>query len=168
MPQATTTPIEATPASAGATQVVAIERLRESKTNPRRHFSPAGMAELVKSVAEHGVLNALLVRTVTVCSNKPGKATETRQEFQIICGARRYRAAKEAGLAGVPVPGIRNDPQADRDDRHARMEQAMAILADCNDADLARRLVGATLSGEMPVTKDYCNPKWVREEASKP
>lgn len=73
----------------GAFQLVELSRLIESKTNPRRHF--AGLDELTASVKQHGVLTPLLVRPV------PGL------DYEIIAGARRYRAAKAAKLPAVPV-----------------------------------------------------------------
>ena len=75
-------------------QTVEIGRLAESRTNPRRHFGERGMEELVGSVRDHGVLNPLLVRP---CADG-GKG-----RLEIVCGSRRYRAAKTAGLKTIPV-----------------------------------------------------------------
>lgn len=69
---------------------VAISQLYESKSNPRKVF--ADMDELVASVKEKGVLVPLLVR-------KNGKD----EGYEVIAGARRYRAAKLAGVERVPV-----------------------------------------------------------------
>jgi len=73
---------------------VELGQLVESPLNPRTHYDPAGMAELVKSVRASGLLTPLLVRTV------PGKHGRT---YEIVAGSRRFRAAKEAGLGTVPV-----------------------------------------------------------------
>ena len=62
-----------------------------SPTNPRRHFSPEAMAELVASVRSHGVIEPLIVR-------KNGGA-----KFHLVAGERRLRAATEAGLKTIPV-----------------------------------------------------------------
>ena len=73
---------------------VRLAQLHESKTNPRRHFS--GLEELTGSVKQHGVLTPLLVRPLdNEGSDLP--------RFEIVAGARRYRAAKAAGLGSVPV-----------------------------------------------------------------
>lgn len=69
---------------------VPIVELKESKTNPRRAFGEEGMKELVASVERHGVLVPLLVRP------KNGK-------YEILAGARRYRAAKKAKLGTLLV-----------------------------------------------------------------
>lgn len=65
--------------------------LTESKTNPRRHADAKAFADLVSSVREHGVLVPLLVRPTRNGS------------FEIVAGARRYRAAKEVGVDSIPV-----------------------------------------------------------------
>lgn len=72
--------------------VVPLNTLRESFTNPRKFFDPKALKELSESVREHGVLEPLIVRA----NGKPSEA-------EIVCGARRYRAAKMAGLTEVPV-----------------------------------------------------------------
>ena len=62
-----------------------------NKDQPRRDFDETAMAELSKSIAEHGVLQPILVRPI------PGGA------YQIIAGERRWRAARAAGLSEIPV-----------------------------------------------------------------
>src|SRR5690348_5608855 len=76
-------------------RVVSLNLIQESKTNPRRHF--AGIDELTASVKQHGVLTPLLVRqTEPFDPNAPGT-------YEIVAGARRYRAATKAKLESVPV-----------------------------------------------------------------
>lgn len=70
--------------------------LHESPTNPRRMFEAKPMAELVASVREHGVLQPVLVRDRQQAGEEPGS------RYEIIAGARRYRAAREAGLLELP------------------------------------------------------------------
>lgn len=74
-------------------QILPLEWLRPSKTNPRKHFGD--LSELIASVREHGILTALLVRPMN------GNPNDTL--YEIIAGERRYRAAKEAGLRELPV-----------------------------------------------------------------
>jgi ParB family transcriptional regulator, chromosome partitioning protein len=57
---------------------------------PRRYFDRDAMRKLTESVRQHGILQPLLVRP-----HGGG--------FELIAGERRYRAAKEVGLATVPV-----------------------------------------------------------------
>jgi ParB family chromosome partitioning protein len=70
---------------------VSLSLLSESKTNPRRIFEDAALKELADSIRTQGVLSPLLVRPLT------------ENGFEIIAGARRYRAAQMAEAATVPV-----------------------------------------------------------------
>src|ERR1700722_1502418 len=65
--------------------------LTESRTNPRRIFEDNALKELAESIRTQGVLSPLLVRPL----NELG--------FEIVAGARRYRAAQLAGVPTVPV-----------------------------------------------------------------
>lgn len=83
--------------AAGEFQVVDIGEIIESQTNPRKHFAKVALQDLTESVKEKGVLVPLLVRR-----NLIGEA-DVISGFEIVAGARRYRAAKAAGLTQVPV-----------------------------------------------------------------
>jgi ParB family chromosome partitioning protein len=65
--------------------------LNESKTNPRRAFDETSLKELAASIRNQGVLSPLLVRPLT------------ENGFEIVAGARRYRAAQMAEQQTVPV-----------------------------------------------------------------
>ena len=65
--------------------------LEPNREQPRQDFDDEALAELSRSIAEHGVLQPILVRP------QPNGA------YQIIAGERRWRAARAAGLAEVPV-----------------------------------------------------------------
>jgi ParB family chromosome partitioning protein len=65
--------------------------LSESATNPRHIFEDAALKELAESIRSQGVLSPLLVRPLT------------DQSFEIVAGARRYRAAQMAEAPTVPV-----------------------------------------------------------------
>lgn len=56
---------------------------------PRRSFEPEEMAELAQSVAEVGILQPISVR-------------KTANTYELVCGERRLRAARMAGLREVP------------------------------------------------------------------
>ena len=64
--------------------------LTESKTNPRI-FEDAALKELANSIRSQGVLSPLLVRPLN------------ERSFEIVAGARRYRAARMAESETVPV-----------------------------------------------------------------
>ena len=70
---------------------VSLSLLNESKTNPRRIFEDAALKELADSIRSQGVLSPLLVRP------------RTEKSFEIVAGARRFRAAQIAEVPTVPV-----------------------------------------------------------------
>lgn len=69
--------------------------LFESEHNPRRHFDEAKLAELAESIRQKGIVEPLVVR------ERP-YVEAGAPRFEIVAGARRYRAAKLAGLDSVP------------------------------------------------------------------
>jgi ParB family chromosome partitioning protein len=75
--------------------------LSESTTNPRRIFEDVALKELAESIRTQGVLSPLLVRPLA------------ENGFEIIAGARRYRAAQMAEAATIPIRIVHlNDAQA--------------------------------------------------------
>lgn len=70
---------------------VSVNRVRPSSRQPRRAFDETALSLLADSVREVGVLQPVLVRE-----------TET-DDFELIAGERRWRAAKRAGLTTIPV-----------------------------------------------------------------
>ncbi|WP_311245662.1 ParB/RepB/Spo0J family partition protein [Microbacterium sp. WCS2018Hpa-23] len=67
------------------------QKIVPNPRQPRTHFNPEDLAELVHSVREFGVLQPVVVR-----KNSEG-------EYELIMGERRTRAAREAGLAAIPA-----------------------------------------------------------------
>jgi ParB/RepB/Spo0J family partition protein len=72
-----------------------IENLREAAYNPRRHFDEKQLADLVESVKSKGILNPLLVRPIS-------NTKSLDPVYEIVGGARRFRAAKVANLGRIP------------------------------------------------------------------
>lgn len=75
---------------ATADSMVDIESIHPNPNQPRMHFNDAELNELSDSIAEHGVLQPLLVR-------------KDVDGYEIIAGERRYQASKIAGLTEIPV-----------------------------------------------------------------
>lgn len=73
------------------TQDVPLDRIVPNRYQPRQSFEPGELAQLAESVKRNGVLQPILVRR---------KADGL---FELIAGERRYRAAKLAGLKGIPA-----------------------------------------------------------------
>jgi ParB family chromosome partitioning protein len=72
---------------------VAVAQLHPGRFQPRRHFDDGAIDGLVESIRERGILQPLLVRPHTVFPD----------QYEIIAGERRWRAAQRAGLHEVPV-----------------------------------------------------------------
>lgn len=70
--------------------------IEESKTNPRRAFDKAAMADLVESVRNHGVLQPVLVRPHP-------HSLDVGKIYELVAGHRRLRAAIKAELEEIPV-----------------------------------------------------------------
>jgi len=84
---------EITPANE---QVLPISKIVPSTRQPRRYFATEAMETLIESVRQYGILQPLLVRPITV----PEKSEE---QYELVAGERRYRAALAVGLEEVPV-----------------------------------------------------------------
>jgi len=84
----------------GAAPTLPVDALHPSDLNPRKSVDAAALAELAASVATHGVLQPLTVR--------PRDPDDDAAGYWIVFGERRWRAARAAGLAEVPVT-LRDD-----------------------------------------------------------
>lgn len=65
--------------------------IEPNRDQPRKQFDEEALAELSNSIAQHGVLQPLLVRPM------PDGG------YQLVAGERRWRASRMAGLTEVPV-----------------------------------------------------------------
>ena len=88
----------------GRIRYLAAERISASPEQPRRVFSEDALYSLAESIREHGILQPLIVRTVASCTRKEENGTERDFSggYELICGERRLRAARMAGLETVP------------------------------------------------------------------
>ncbi len=94
----------------GSFDSIPLAAIRPSGTNPRKHFDAMEMEELTRSVQENGVIVPLLLRPNKAVMERDG--TPITQQFEIVAGERRYRAAVSAGIRGVPAE-IRDISNAD-------------------------------------------------------
>ena len=78
-----------------------IENLQPNPRNPRRLFTDDELDELAGSIRERGIIQPIVVRALKV------------DNFEIIAGERRWRAAQRAGLHDVPIAVVEaNDAQS--------------------------------------------------------
>lgn len=125
----------------GQPMSIAIDRIDEDLDQPRRSFDEQKLKELAESILQHGVLQPIVLRQTT-----------DEGRYVIIMGARRYRAAKRAGLREMPAfihaagPADRYVQMIEniqRDDLNA--PEIAAFIADRlvqgdNQADISRKL----------------------------
>ncbi|MGI6433142.1 MAG: ParB/RepB/Spo0J family partition protein [Sphaerochaetaceae bacterium] len=74
-----------------ALALVEINRVRPNPHQPRKQFEQETLDELADSIRTQGILQPLLVEKIN------------DEEFSIIAGERRYRAALQVGLSHIPV-----------------------------------------------------------------
>lgn len=72
---------------------ISINKLHEFKDHPYQVLDNDEMNNLIESVQQQGVMMPLIVRPLE----------GTKDEYEIISGHRRFRAAQKAGLAEVPA-----------------------------------------------------------------
>lgn len=68
-----------------------VEKMRPSSYQPRKDFDPVRLQELADSISAQGVVQPIVVRELA------------DDQYEIIAGERRWRAAQLAGLAELPV-----------------------------------------------------------------
>jgi ParB family transcriptional regulator, chromosome partitioning protein len=102
-PSMSSTAIEGAQSSPGRALLVPLDRLIEDPNNPRTEFPQAEIDELADSIRLHGLLQPLVVAPPDGCGR-----------HRIHHGAKRYRAARLAGLSQVPVvvSDVPTDPYA--------------------------------------------------------
>lgn len=129
-------------------QEIPVGDIDPNTEQPRRSFPEEAMTQLSASVKEQGILQPLLV------VEQPGG------RYRIVAGERRWRAARQAGLATVPcivrdmdmirqmeVSLIEN---LQREDLNP-MEEAAAIRALMQQCGYTQETVAARLSKSRPV-----------------
>jgi len=128
-----------------------LDELATGNHQPRSDFPDESLAELADSIREQGILQPLIVR--------PRPAADGPR-YEIVAGERRWRAARLAGLATVPVTVRELDDQS---------ALAVALIEnlqreDLNPLDQARAL--ARLASEFELTHEQVAKAVGRSRAS--
>lgn len=87
-------PTEVTVDRSSSLREVPIASLKPNPMQPREHFDEDSLSSLAASIKELGVLQPVLVRE---------SSPSTPDEYELIAGERRWRAARRAGLQTIPV-----------------------------------------------------------------
>ncbi|WP_336278681.1 ParB/RepB/Spo0J family partition protein [Bartonella sp. CB175] len=72
---------------------VPIESILCNPNNPRRYFTDSELDNLAQSIRQHGVVQPVIVRPLR----------DNHNQFELIAGERRWRAAQRANLSKLPV-----------------------------------------------------------------
>ncbi|MDR2778625.1 MAG: ParB/RepB/Spo0J family partition protein [Rickettsiales bacterium] len=74
----------------GTRSDIDVDKITANSNQPRKNFDDESMAELVESVKKYGILQPILVRKL-------------KDNYEIVAGERRYRAARLANLKTIPA-----------------------------------------------------------------
>ena len=80
-------------ATAGSSSIseIALNNIYANPDQPRHTFDEEALEELAQSIRDHGVISPITLRK------------DAKNQYMIIAGERRYRAAKMAGLNTIPA-----------------------------------------------------------------
>ena len=81
----TTTPVDS------ELRQIRLEKLQRGKYQPRIEFDDAALNELAESIKAQGVMQPIVVRSISA------------DQFEIVAGERRWRASQIAGLDSIPA-----------------------------------------------------------------
>lgn len=107
---------------------LALDDLVAGQYQPRTRMDEGALYELAESIKAQGIMQPLLVRQLSVQQTLAMQPDRGNQPlYEIIAGERRFRAARLAGLAQVPVL-VRNVPD--------QAAAAMALIENMQREDL--------------------------------
>ena len=107
------------PTGAAAPSSLPLAQLQPGKFQPRTRMDEGALNELAASIRTQGVMQPVLVRPLGDVDGAP--------RYEIIAGERRFRAARLAGLASIPVLVREVDDQS---------AAAMALIENIQREDL--------------------------------
>ncbi|MBD3363476.1 ParB/RepB/Spo0J family partition protein [Candidatus Dojkabacteria bacterium] len=141
-----------------------ISKIIPNQYQPRIEVDPTKLVELADSIREHGVIEPLIVT-----QNSP-------QEFELIAGERRWRAAKLAGLKKIPIVVKDASPQQmlelaiveniQREDLNP-LEEAMAFEQLANKFDMTHSDIAAKVGYSRPTVANKIRLLQLPEEIKK-
>lgn len=83
--------LENTADESGNVTMLRLSDIEPNPDQPRREFDAEALSQLAESIAAHGLIQPIVVRS------------SSEGYYQIVAGERRWRASKMAGLTEVPV-----------------------------------------------------------------
>ena len=100
---------DAAATAAGTPMMLALDEMGPGQYQPRTRMDEGALYELAESIKAQGIMQPILVRRISESKVAPARdgqaqpAIDSRANYEIIAGERRFRAARLAGLAAVPV-----------------------------------------------------------------
>ena len=100
---------DAAATAAGTPMMLALDEMGPGQYQPRTRMDEGALYELAESIKAQGIMQPILVRRISESKVAPARdgqaqpAIDSRANYEIIAGERRFRAARLAGLAEVPV-----------------------------------------------------------------
>ena len=119
----------------GTIDEIDIRLIDNNPNQPRKDFDAQALNELSQSIAEHGVIQPIVLNAVGA-------------RYMIVAGERRWRAAKMAGLATIPAVVRAFTPKQVAEVSIVENLQR----ADLNEIELARGI--KSLMGEFKMTQE--------------
>ena len=77
--------------------MVPLDQIGPMPGQPRQTLDPASLAELAESIKAHGVIQPIIVVA------RQDAQPDDPVRYRLVCGERRWRASRLAGLASVPA-----------------------------------------------------------------
>ena len=132
----------------GGVTMMRLSEIEPNPDQPRRDFDPEALSQIAESIATHGLIQPIIVRS-----------TGSGEFYEIIAGERRWRASKMAGLSEVPVIIMELDDRkaaqvaiienVQREDLNA-IEEAMAYRSLINDFGMTQDELSKQIGKSRP------------------
>ena len=142
----------ATTAADGELRQIRLEKLQRGKYQPRIEFDEAALNELAESIKAQGVMQPIVVRSISA------------DQFEIVAGERRWRASQIAGLDSIPalVRDISDETaiamalieNIQRENLNP-MEEARALKRLQSEFDLSQQEVANAVGKSRPVIANF-------------
>lgn len=136
-------------------EMLPISLIRADENQPRKNFAPERIADLVKSIKQHGIMNPLIVER------------RDSGSYVLVDGERRYRAAKELRLKEVPAIVMAPQSEVDRliqqfhlQEQHegwTAIEKAAAVVRLAEELKIGVAELAETLSLPPSTVSEYAS-----------
>ena len=148
----------------GELQQLAIELLQPGKYQPRKDMSAEALEELASSIQAQGVIQPVLVRRLGV------------DNYEIVAGERRWRAAQQAGLTEIPCLIKAVDDQStmaialieniQREDLNA-MEEAIALQRLISEFEMTHQQVAEAVGKSRATVSNLLRLNGLNDDVKK-